>query len=286
MKEKIRNLLLIVFAFLMILLPQYHPQADSGFDGSYDSGSSSSWSSSSSSDYSWSSSSSTSSGSSSPASVFMTLIFLIVFIIILADKLKNVDLINQSTMPTTTPYDLNKLKEILPDFTEEEFKNKTYEIYTNIQTAWMNFDNDTIQKLVTDELYSMYKSQLTTLKVKKQTNIMKNFSLLDFKIVGMDINNKTISLSVNMKVECYDYIIDSTNKTVRGNDKHKVTYNYFMTFNKGISNKSNKCPNCNAPLDNVNSSKCPYCDSNIINENYDWVLSKKQVISQTVNKKR
>lgn len=280
MKEKIRNLLLIVFAFLMILLPQYHPQADSGFDGSYDSGSSSSWSSSSD---SWSSSDS---DISDVEVLFYCCIISfggIAILYLIAPS--SPDLINQSTMPTTIPYDLNKLKEILPNFNEEEFKNKTYEIYTNIQTAWMNFDNDTIQKLVTDELYSMYKSQLTTLKVKKQTNIMKNFSLLDFKIVDMDINNKTISLSVNMKVECYDYIIDSTNKTVRGNDKHKVTYNYFMTFNKGISNNSNKCPNCNAPLDNVNSSKCPYCDSNIINENYDWVLSKKQVISQTINKK-
>ena len=44
--------------------------------------------------------------------------------------------------------------------------------------------------------------------------------------------------------------------------------------------KDAKCPNCGAPLENVNSSKCPYCDSTIIGENYDWILAKKQVLSQ------
>ena len=144
----------------------------------------------------------------------------------------------------------------------------------------MNFDYDSMRQCVTDEMFNMYKSQLTTLSVKKQTNIMKDFNLLSFNIVGMEIKDNTISLTVTMEVECYDYITDKNNKVVRGTDKRKVIYNYAMTFNKGISNKPNKCPNCGAPLDNVNSSVCPYCDSTIIGENYDWILAKKQVLSQ------
>ena len=75
-------------------------------------------------------------------------------------------------MPTTTlqnvpPYDPNKLKEILPDFDENEFRQKAYDIYQKVQVAWMNFDYDSMRKYVTDEMFNMYKSQLTTLKVKK-----------------------------------------------------------------------------------------------------------------------
>ena len=58
-----------------------------------------------------------------------------------------------------------------------------------------------------------------------------------------------------------------------------------MIFNKGFSSKPNKCPNCGAPLEDVNSNTCLYCRSTLINTNYDWVLSKKQVLSQTENKK-
>ena len=59
-----------------------------------------------------------------------------------------------------------------------------------------------------------------------------------------------------------------------------------MVFNKGFSEKPNTCPNCGAPLEDLTSVICPYCRSRVINNNYGWVLAKKQVISQTVNFKR
>lgn len=40
--------------------------------------------------------------------------------------------------------------------------------YTELQTAWMNFDYNKIKPLTTDELYKTYKSGLDTLKEKKQ----------------------------------------------------------------------------------------------------------------------
>lgn len=290
MKKKINYILLIFIALLMVIVPNYHPEADSGFGGSYSGGSSSSgssWSSSSSSS-SWSSSSSghySSSGSSSSAFATLIVFLIIVAIIILSAKKQN-NLGPTTVLKNVPPYDPIKFKKFVPDFNEEEFKNQAFEIYKKIQIAWMNFDNDSIKESVTDEMYNMYKSQLTTLKVKKQTNVMKDFELLNIKIFGMEVKENIASLTVIMKVSCFDYITDKDGKTVRGNDKRKVTYTYAMTFNKGMSKKPNKCPNCNAPLENVNSSTCPYCDSKVINENYDWVLAKKQVLSQTLNVKK
>ena len=274
----------VVIAALVFMIPFYHPEADSGFDGSYSGGSSSGGFSSS----SWSGSGSSyhggryySNGNGDPVVVFITLgiTLVIVFVAIMSARKRT------TSMPTTAlknvpPYDPEKLKEYLPDFDPFEFKNQTYEIYKKIQESWMNFDYESMRKCVTDEMFNMYKSQLTTLSVKKQTNIMKDFNLLSFNIVGMEVKDNIVSLTVTMGVECYDYITDKNNKVVRGTDKRKVIYNYAMTFNKGISNKPNKCPNCGAPLENVNSSVCPYCDSTIIGENYDWILAKKQVLSQ------
>ena len=195
-------------------------------------------------------------------------------------------MVQTTSLGRLNSYDINKVKAVLTDFDEDKFKEKAYELYQEIQVAWMNFDKEKIRKCVTDELYNTYSAQLSTLKVKNQKNIMKDFKLLDSSIIGMEIKEKMVSLTIKMKVECYDYVVDKEGKTLRGNDRQKVIYEYAMTFNKGISNTPNKCPNCNAPLDNVNSSKCPYCDSNIINESYDWVLAKKQVLSQTINHKK
>ena len=282
MNKKVKNILIISVIAFICLVPFCHPGADSGFDGSYSGGSSGGFSGGS----SWSSGGSYyggsySSGSSDPIFLFLPLgvTLIIVALAIISSRKQG------GSMPTTNlynvpPYDPVKLKEILPDFGADKFKQESYEIYKKIQIAWMNFDYDNMRKCVTDEMFNMYKSQLTTLKVKKQTNVMKDFNLLGFNIVGMETKDNIISLTVIMQVECFDYITNKDGKVVRGTDKRKVIYNYAMTFNKGISNRPNKCPNCGAPLENVNSSQCPYCDSTIISENYDWVLAKKQVLSQ------
>ena len=296
--KKRERVIFIILLLLCLLFPIHRLSADSGWDGGYDSGGSSDWGSSSSdwgsSSSDWDSSDWSSSGgsySSGSLDPFMVMAIIAFIVIIFAITNKPNSGSNRLMVPGTSlgklnPYDIDKLKKLLPDFDEEKFKEKTYELYKEIQVAWMNFDNDSIRKCVTDELYNTYSAQLATLKVKNQKNIMKDFQLLDSKIIGMETKEKLVSLTIKMKIECYDYIVDKEEKTLRGNDKQKVIYEYAMTFNKGVSDKPNKCPNCNAPLDNVNSSKCPYCDSNIINEGYDWVLAKKQVLSQTINHKK
>ena len=291
--KKREKIIFIVLVCLCLLFPIRPLSADSGWDGGYDSGGSS-WSSGSSdwgsSSSDWGSSSSYGSGSYSGDSLdplALAIAFaVIIFVFIITTRTTSRTMVASTTLGKLNPYDKDKLQKFLPEFDEEEFRKETYELYKTIQTSWMNFDNETLKKCVTDELYNTYSAQLSTLKVKKQTNIMKDFKLLNSNIIGMEIKEKVVALTLKMKVECYDYVVDKEGKTLRGNDKQKVIYEYAMTFNKGISDKPNKCPNCNAPLENVNSSKCPYCDSNIINDSYDWVLAKKQVLSQTINKKK
>ncbi len=291
--KKREKIIFIVLVCLCLLFPICPLSADSGWDGGYDSGGSS-WSSGSSdwgsSSSDWGSSSSYGSGSYSGDSLdplALAIAFaVIIFVFIITTRTTSRTMVASTTLGKLNPYDKDKLQKFLPEFDEEEFRKEAYELYKTIQTSWMNFDNETLKKCVTDELYNTYSAQLSTLKVKKQTNIMKDFKLLNSNIIGMEIKEKVVALTLKMKVECYDYVVDKEGKTLRGNDKQKVIYEYAMTFNKGISDKPNKCPNCNAPLENVNSSKCPYCDSNIINDSYDWVLAKKQVLSQTINKKK
>jgi hypothetical protein len=273
------------------MIPAY---ADSGWDSSYSSSdwSSSDWSSSdwSSSDWSssdWSSSSWSSDGYylsySSPVIIFIiAIVVLIILIMLSTNKNKNNSSRSSRNLSNNSviPYDIEKIKNILPEFNVENFKMQAFDIYKKIQVAWMNFDYDSLRKYTTDELYNLYHSQLVALNLKKQKNIMDDFELLDFEVTSMENVNDTVALKVRMMVSCLDYVVDSNNKVIRGTNKRKLIYDYEMTFIKGINTKPNKCPNCNAPLENVNSSVCPYCDSVIISDNYDFVLSKKQMINQ------
>lgn len=302
-KYVILSLVFIICLGILIILPS---KADSGWDADYSGSSSSS---------SWGSGSSSSSGSShtpnfggsdyssnhynnsSDSSIIVEAIFIITLAIsgliylisrifckgiyTLSDysnkSLKN----NRHYELYVLPYDITKIKKILPDFDKEEFQNIVYNIYVNIQKAWMNFDYKTLRKYTSDELYNLYYSELEVLKLKNQQNIMEEFELHNFEITEMEHSNGKIALEVHMIVDCYDYVINKNNHVVRGTKKYKNIYEYELTLVKGINSNSNICPNCGAPIENHNSITCEYCDTSIINSNHDWVLNKKRMLKQT-----
>ncbi len=271
MKKKLcYGLFFLLCIFVIQVLPAY---ADSGWHGSYG-GSHSSGRRPSSSRYH---SSSSLSGDIDTLIPTFVIIGVVVFICVLASKKQQT---GEKIAKQVQPYDINKIKQILPHFDKNAFRMQVFMMYKEIEVAWMNFDYETLRKYVTDELYNQNHSQLIALQMKKQKNVMKDFELKAFEVVGMERVEKTIALKVRMTVECKDYVVDKENKVVRGTDKQKMVYDYEMTFVKGMDTKGNKCPNCNAPLENTNSAVCPYCDSVIISENYDWVLAKKQMVNQ------
>ena len=145
----------------------------------------------------------------------------------------------------------------------------------------MNFDYDTIRELVSDEMYNMYSMQLDTLKVKGQKNIMENISYITNIVTDINIENNIETVKTVMTVECYDYLVDSTNKVVRGNKNRKMHYVYELTFTKDISGKHiDKCPNCGAKIDINSGGKCEYCNSVIVNNEAKWTLVKKEMKQQ------
>lgn len=181
------------------------------------------------------------------------------------------------------PFDVKKINKVLPDFNPEEFKNKTYNIYMEIQKAWMNFDNLNLRNLVTDEMYNMYLDQLELFKINNKQNIIEFFNLSNFEIIGMDYDDKNISITANYEILCNDYIIDIDSKAVlKGSSNEKVVYLYEMVFVRSIiaSDNNNFCPNCGAPTNNKASKKCNYCNSVIVSSNHDWVLSQKRVLKK------
>lgn len=289
MKKRIKKYGILLSVLFLVCMLQVH--ADSGWDGSYGGGSSSSWGGSSSSSSwggsSWSSSGSShyySSGSSSLSDGEILLIFVIIINFVIFYMIaKSVDKENKAkAKPSLSlfPYDIDKIKKVLPDFDKEKFKYLTYEIYKKIQIAWMEFDYETLRRYTTDELYNLYHSQLMALHMKKQKNIMSDFELNDFEITSMEQGKDSLALTVRMIVECRDYVVNKDEKIVRGSDNYKLIYDYEMTFIMGLGQKDNKCPNCNAPLENQHSTVCPYCDSTIINTHHNWVLSKKRMVNQ------
>lgn len=288
---KIKNKILLILAVALLGFGViYRPvQADSGWDTDYDSGwdSGSSWDSSS--DWDYDSDWSSFSGGSSLFDIIIVIVIVIIVISIKNNR-NGGNKGNGSSSYRTNNYtdvDINKIKEIDPELNINEFKTKVFRTYKDIQIAWMNFDTDTIRKLTTDEVYNMYSSQLETLKLKKQKNIMKDIELIDVKIADIRKENDTIKINAYLNIRCYDYVInEATNEVVRGRDNAKLNIKYMLTFVKSSDNNKlvEKCPNCGAPVDIVSSAKCPYCDSTLVKTSSDYVMSKKVFLGQILER--
>lgn len=300
MKKILLGILLLTVSFGLIYMPV---KADSGWDSSYDSGgwdSGSDWGSDWDSDYdydygsSWGGGSySSSSGGSFGGGISAVVIAVIIIIIVFSitnNRNKPGGGSGKKVVTKTNNYQdtsIQKIKEVDPTLNIADFKSRAFNIYKDIQTAWMNFDTDTIRKLTTDEIYNMYTSQLETLKLKKQKNIMKDITLEESKIIDIKKQNNVITVSVYMRVKCYDYVIkEATNETVRGKDKEKIIIEYVLSFVKSSINnkKEEKCPNCGAPVDINSSSTCPYCESTLVKDARDYVMSKKTCIGQYLDR--
>ncbi len=271
----INTLILVIFTF-SLLLDERPSFADSGFSTSYDSGGSS---------YS-SSSSSSSSGSEDISPLEFAIILSIGAVILIFGKIDSYIFRKKEEMEKDDTNIELEVTEYIPYFNKEEFLKQGYNIFCDVQEAWMNFKLEDVKDKITDELYKMYESQLITLKVKDEQNIMKDFELKEAYLSGVSYMNNTITITAVYIMDFYDYIIkQSTGELTRGIDKWKMHVKYEIKFRKSLdeNNKVTKCPNCGADIEMNTSGICEYCHTKLVTENTKWVLTEKKLLDQKYN---
>lgn len=291
MKKKIILMCTILISIITIftIVDDNPTFADSGFGTSYDSGSS--YSGSYSSDYGYSSSSDDywdKDSDTEPTDPFVTFAILLVSIIIfIVIFIKNSSAKNKVDIPNYI--DINDtrteqtIQSYIPDFNKEYFLQDGYNIYYKVQEAWMNFKLDDVKDIITNQLYSMYSSQLETLKVKGEQNIMQDFVLKKSFLKDAIVQNNILTVKTGYIIEFYDYIIEQlTGEVVRGFADRKVRITYEMSFRKTLdeSKKVTKCPNCGAEIKMNATGICDYCHTKLVTDNTEWVLTEKQTINQ------
>ena len=293
-KRKILTVIVIIFMLIVMVFWRKTNMviADSGFDFDYDSGGFDSGGFSSDFDYDYGGGYYGGSRGASTLEdhiisfVIVVVIFGLSFLVIRIQSKTISNGIQQNVrqnIAVKPSISEEQIRKTLPGFDKNEFFKEAFTIYQNVQNAWMNFEMEKVRDQLTDELYNMYLSQVETLKIKGQQNIMKDFKLTNARVTGFYVENDTVQMITSMTIEFYDYIIDvASGKVLRGNSQRKCCVEYEMTFIQSLKQKQTKitCPNCGAPVNINASNKCSYCASTIVQENAKWVLSKKKNIAQ------
>ena len=180
----------------------------------------------------------------------------------------------------------NIIKPYIPDFDVNEFLKEQYENYCKIQTAWMEFKLEDVKELLTDELYTMWSSQLKTLEARGEQNIIGGFDCVSCKLKEANVENGQITVTADYVIKAYDFIAKKgatkVNYTiVRGNRRiNEIEYIIKFRFSADHMNKVDKCPSCGHQIENNTSSICPFCRSQLFVKHKKWVLTEKTVIKQ------
>lgn len=211
---------------------------------------------------------------------FQTIMFYLILALIIYSIFKDVVPSKSNPKIKKIKYNdisLEQLQTYLPNEDMTNLKNMAINNFIKIQNAWSAFDYEALRKLCTDELYNTYITQLNVLKMKEQQNIMTDFKTLDIKLINIKKENDIVTLVFYLDIVFFDYVIDKSQKIVRGNNIYKVNNQYYLHFvkTKDTDDKMTNCPNCGAPIENVGSQTCTYCESVIIKESTNFVLSKK-----------
>lgn len=280
MSRKMKSVFIIISCLIITFFSSnMFVKADSGFDSSWDSGSS--WDSSSSWDYD---SSYDSSGSGNgEVGLISVIVFLVVMGIVIYSSLK-------SNRPLTSfdvsddNDDPDSVKLLGDNFDFEQFYKQIFDMYKDVQIAWMNRDVEPVRNLLSDEMFNMYDMQIMTLKTKKQINMMEDIDFVKASVSKVEENNNLQTIYVKLVVTCRDYLVDEkTNKVLRGNKDAINSYTYMLTFTRNLGNSTlSHCPNCNAKLDNNRTNKCEYCGTIIQNNSSNYVLASKKMLVQYV----
>ena len=299
-KEKkgfgIAKLLLIISVSICVLfigaaLRKNVVFADSGFDSSYDGGGSSYDGGSSSYDYDYDSSYSSGSYSGGGGGAFSTFVTIVVVIIIIVISMSKQSGNTTSVAPATFKANVNdedvvnRVKALIPDFNRDTFLQDGYQIYLDVQDAWMNFDLEKVRDKISDEMFNMYQSQLATMEVKGEQNIMRGFTKQAAYLKDVVGQNDNVTITATYVVDFYDYIVDkNTGRVLRGSAGSKIRITYDMKYRKTVdaSKVVDHCPNCGAKFENINGAGiCEYCGSKVVSENAKWILTDKKNIGQS-----
>lgn len=170
----------------------------------------------------------------------------------------------------------------IPNLNIDNFYKETFNIYKEVQLAWMDNDIERVRSILSDEMFNTYRMQLETLRVKNQKNIMEDITLKNVYITNIIKENNKEIIDVIMNVTCKDYLIDITTKKVLRGNKDKVwNYEYKLSYMRTIVFKNtDTCPNCGAPLNYGQSVKCEHCGTIINRETDNFVLIDKKMLKQ------
>lgn len=153
--------------------------------------------------------------------------------------------------------------------------------YTDIKSAYSDFDYHKLIELCTKIRYTLLKNELKLLEQVGEKKIYKDFVVNEAKIYDCSMQKNQVDVSLILKVTFNSYVTDKNNKIVSGSDKIKESQMIEVVFHKKMEDDLiNECPNCGSPISKGNIEYCDYCGTALNFRIGEWLLSDERVVKE------
>lgn len=233
-----------------------------------------------------------SSGGSSDGPGFIIIIIIIIALLLISRR-KNKGVTSSTVETPNTPshgsqskeeinMNVTNLKNKDPKFDEQKFKTHSKKVFMSVQEGWTKQDQEGCRAFMAEDVYQSHQMQIDSMRTNKIKNVLENIVVGSTEIVRVDQDEEYDKIAVKIRASMKDYKVNAeTGKLIEGSKAQTPPFTEYWIFIRkaGLKTKvkdgifDRKCPNCGAPIQVSVSGECKYCDANVVNGDYDWILS-------------
>ncbi|MET0401481.1 MAG: TIM44-like domain-containing protein [Cystobacter sp.] len=172
-----------------------------------------------------------------------------------------------------------------PQFNLDALRDKTRQLFLQLQDAWFRRDMSPVRPFLSDATAQRFEVQLRLLRAQGVRDAITDIQVLDVQLIGLEQSEwyDTVHMRVRAQMRDTD-VADSASDAEAEAAARRVSPEAFTEVwsfvrKPGVQTRigedlfQGKCPNCGAPYNGGASNRCGYCDAIVNSGNYDWTLS-------------
>jgi len=131
---------------------------------------------------------------------------------------------------------LSHIRQMDPQFNEDNFQNLCMDIFFKIQGAWANRDMAAARSLLTDEMFRTLQNEAEQMQRDKKFNKLENIAVRSVEITEAWQEEGRDYITVRFMANLLDYTVSERGELLAGSKTDPVKFEEYWTFVRPLGN--------------------------------------------------